>query len=72
MGAVRPPERRSSELMAKCHKHKHASRGAAEAHIRALQRIGDHTVRRPYLCPELQCGAWHVGREKAKGASCRK
>lgn len=50
-------------------KHKHLSRGAADAHIRALLKIEATDAERmhPYAC--WYCGGWHVGREKLRRAA---
>jgi len=55
-----------------CGKHRHPSQGAAEAHVRALEkRDGNPVPQVPYWC--WRCRAWHVGTPrttaKAKGAS---
>ena len=43
-------------------KHRHASKGAAEAHLRSLVKIGDEVQRYAYPCND--CFGWHVGRDK--------
>jgi hypothetical protein len=44
-------------------KEPHKSRGAAEAHLRALRkRFGDTGTLAPYVC--TYCGHWHIGRSK--------
>jgi hypothetical protein len=48
-----------------CHKQAHGSEGAAEAHIRALVKLGKETapdLLSPYRC--TKCGKWHVGRPR--------
>jgi hypothetical protein len=41
----------------------HKSVGAAEAHLRSLNRFHDVPAQlTPYLCPF--CGCWHVGRRR--------
>jgi hypothetical protein len=46
-------------------KHWHRSRGAAEAHVRALERLGKADVRtEAYAC--RYCQGWHVGRKPSK------
>lgn len=44
-------------------KQRHASQGAAAAHLRGLRRKNAY-VGRVYPC--LQCAGWHVGREKQR------
>jgi hypothetical protein len=45
-------------------KHTHASKGAAEAHVRSLLKRGEYEGR-PYPC--VRCHQWHVGRAKKGG-----
>jgi hypothetical protein len=51
-------------------KHRHLSKGAALAHVRAMRRrFGDGAARDggepvPYLCT---CGFWHTGRDRSGG-----
>lgn len=53
--------------MTPCDKHCHKSKGAAEAHLRGLDRLPERRLgderQHPYFCP--WCRAWHVGRSKA-------
>lgn len=39
----------------------HYSRGKADAHLRQLKRNGEYSGR---VYPCIQCGGFHVGREK--------
>ncbi len=51
-------------------KEKHASKGAAEAHLRSLAKRGklkDKDTVNVYKCPH--CGSWHVGHSSLKGTS---
>jgi hypothetical protein len=57
-----PMLQQRARRMASCRgKHRHKSRGAAEAHLRALaRRYQALPPMRAYLCPA--CWGWHVGR----------
>lgn len=49
-------------------KQRHASQGAADAHLRALKRaenVRDTELLNAYPCQD--CGAWHVGRYRGVG-----
>lgn len=48
--------------MKRCIKHRHLSKGAAEAHIRGMAKIGLPEMERTYAYFCL-CGYWHVGRK---------
>jgi hypothetical protein len=43
-----------------CHKIRHATAGAAWAHVRAMRADG-LIVKRPRVYPCWACGGWHVG-----------
>lgn len=56
-----------------CHKtgkQRHASKGAAEAHLRAMLKRGavsdaDARLLNTYICTEAYgCGDWHVGKDE--------
>lgn len=51
-------------------KAQHDSQGAADAHLRSLQKRGklkNEQTANAYLCPH--CGTWHVGHSSLKGNS---
>jgi hypothetical protein len=43
-------------------KHRHPSKGAAEAHLRSLLRVEPEY--RGHVYPCIECREWHVGRLK--------
>jgi len=54
--------RRAARVATCAHKQRHLSRGAAEAHLRSLDRRFGQQVDglQPYPC--LVCRGWHLGR----------
>ncbi len=60
----------SKPLCRRTGKHSHASKGAAEAHLRAMLKLGDITdsdkkLLCTYICTgNHSCGGWHVGKNE--------
>lgn len=53
--------------MIQCRKHPHKSKGAAEAQLHALLRLGNDAKDTETLCTfPHDCGFWHVGHNEMK------
>lgn len=60
-------KRRVFIKVARCHKHPHKSKGAADAQMRSLLKRGDDLRNIDELCTYLcGCGSWHVGHNEMK------